>query len=106
MTAEVIAFPKSKKELELQAMKEYVDKAKLVIARNIAQDLKNYSGPNIHGVPVQEPKTRADYLELCKQFLEPEDYKDILCGIMDKEHYDGLEDQLQHVIESYFSFKK
>lgn len=106
MTAEVIPFPKSKKELELEAMKNYVDKAKLVIARNIAQDLKNYSGPNINGIPVEEPKTRADYLELCKQFLDPEDYQDILCGIMDKEHYDALEWQLCSVIDSYFSFKK
>lgn len=106
MTAEIIPFPQSKKELELQAMKEYVDKAKLLIARSIAEDLKNYSGPNIAGVPVEEPKTRQDFLDLCKQFLEVEDYQDILCGIMDKEHYDALEPQLCKVIDSYFSFKK
>lgn len=105
MTAEVIPFPKSKKQLELEAMRDYVEKAKLVIARNIAEDLKTYSGPNINGIPVEEPKTRFDYLEICKQFLDPEDYQDILCGIMDKEHYDALEPQLCNVIDSYFSFK-
>jgi hypothetical protein len=106
MTAEVIPFPKSKKQLELEAMKNYVDNAKLIIAKNIADDLKNYNGPNIRGVPVEEPKTRSDFLELCKQFLDPEDYQDILCGIMDREHYDALETELCNVIDSYFSFKK
>ena len=55
---------------------------------------------------VEEPKTKFDYLEICKQFLDPEDYQDILCGIMDKEHYDALEKPLRNVIDSYFSFKE
>lgn len=106
MSAEVIPFPKSKKQLELETMRDYVERAKLVIVTHIAEDLKNYSGPNIAGVPVKEPETRQEYLYLCKQFLEIEDYQDILCGIMDKEHYDALENQLQKVIDSYFSFRK
>ena len=105
MSAEIIKFPKSKKELELKAMREYYDRANNIV-QGVVDELKNYSGPNISGVPVEEPVTRQDYLELCKIFLEPEDYQDILCGIMDKEHYDGLELQLQKVIDCYFSFKK
>lgn len=106
MSAEVIPFPKSKKQLELEAMKYFVESAKLIIAASIADDLKNYNGPNVNGVPVDEPKTREDYLSLCKQFLDPSDYQEILCGIMDNEHYDALEPQLQQVINSYFSFAK
>lgn len=106
MSAKIIEFPKSKKQLELEAMKQFVDKAKVVIAVSIAEDLKNFNVPNIKGVPVEEPKTKFDYLEICKQFLDPDDYQDILCGIMDKEHYDALEKPLRNVIGSYFSFKE
>lgn len=106
MSAEVIPFPKSKKQLELETMREYVEKAKMVIVSHLADDLKKYSGPNIAGIPVEEPSTRQEYLELCKQFLEVEDYQDILCGIMDKEHYYALEPQLRRVIDSYFSFER
>lgn len=106
MSAEIIEFPKSKKQLELDAMRDYVSKAKRIIARSVAEDLKRYDVPNVAGIPVEEPKTGKDFLELCKQFLEPDDYQDVLCGIMDREHYDALERQLQKVIDSYFSFKK
>lgn len=106
MSADIIEFPKSKKQLELDAMRDYVGKAKRIIARSIANDMLRYDVPNIAGVPVEEPKTGEDFLELCKQFLEPDDYQDILCGIMDREHYDALEHQLQKIIDSYFSFKK
>ena len=106
MSAKIILFPKSKKQLELEAMKEFVEKAKVVIANSIEEDLKIYNTPNIKGIPVEEPKTRFDYLEICKDFLDPEDYQDILCGIMDKEHYDALEKPLRNVIDSYYSFKE
>lgn len=106
VTADIIQFPKSNKQLELEAMRDYVSKAKRIIARSIANDMNRNDVPNIAGVPVEEPKTRKDFLDLCKLFLEPEDYMDILCGIMDKEHYDALDNQLQKVIDSYFSFAR
>jgi hypothetical protein len=106
MSAKIFQFPKSKKQLELDAMKEFVEKAKVVIANSIEEDLKRYNTPNIKGIPVEEPKTRFDYLEICKDFLDPEDYQDILCGIMDKEHYDALEQPLRNVIDSYYSFEE
>lgn len=106
MSGEVIPFPKSKKQLELEAMRNFVDTARMIIASSIADDLKNYNVPNINGTPVEEPESRQDYLDLCKEFLDPEDYQDMLCGIMDKEHYDALEPQLQKVIKSYFSFPR
>lgn len=106
MSAEIIPFPKSSKQLELEAMQEFVEKAKTIILKNMSNDLPRYDVPNIAGIPVAEPKTGAEFLNICKDFLEPEDYQDILCGIMDEEHYDGLEPALQKVIDSYFSFDK
>ena len=106
MSAEIIEFPKSQKQLEVETMKNFVAKAKTVIARGIAEDMKRYDVPNVLGIPVEEPKTRKQYQDILKQFLEPEDYMDILCGIMDKEHYDGLELPLQKIIDAYYSFKQ
>jgi hypothetical protein len=102
MTAEIIPFPKTKKQLELEAMRDYMDRA----IKIIADDLKNYNGPTVAGVPVDEPETRGQYLDLCKQFLEPEDYQDVLCSILDKEHYDAMEDPIRNVVDSYFSFPR
>jgi hypothetical protein len=104
VSAEVIPFPKTKKQLELETMKDFVSKAKTIIARSIAEEMKQYDVPNVMGVPVEEPKTRQQYQNILKQFLEPEDYQDILCGILDKEHYDSLERPLQKIIDAYYSF--
>lgn len=106
MSAEIIPFPKSKKQLELETMRDFVNKAKTVIAQSIAADMKRYDVPNINGVPVDQPKTRKQYLNVVKQFIDPEDYMDILCGIMDKEHYDGLERPMRKIIDAYYSFKQ
>ena len=62
-------------------------------------------GPNIKGKPVKEPRNGKEYLDICKEFIDPEDYKDILCGIMDREHYDGLEPELQKIIDCYYGFE-
>jgi hypothetical protein len=105
VSADIISFPKSQKQLEVETMKNFVAKAKTVIARGIAEDMKRYDVPNVLGIPVEEPKTRKQYQDILKQFLEPDDYQDILCGIMDKEHYDGLERPLQKIVDAYFSFK-
>lgn len=104
MSADIISFPKSQKQLEVETMKDFVSKAKTIIARSIAEDMKRYEVPNVMGVPVEEPKTRQQYQNILKQFLEPEDYQDILCGILDKEHYDGLERPLQKIVDAYYSF--
>ncbi len=106
MSAKIIPFPKSQKQLELEAMRDFVNKAKTVIAQSIAEDMKRYDVPNVNGIPVEEPKTAKQYLEVVKQFVEPEDYMDILCGIMDREHYDALERPLQRIVEAYYSFPK
>lgn len=62
-------------------------------------------GPNVNGVPVKEPRNGREYLDICKQFLEEEDYRDILCGIMDKEYYNGLEEALRKIVNCYYAFE-
>lgn len=106
MSAKIIEFPKSDKQLELEAMKDFVGKAKTIIMQSMTEDIHSYSGANVNGIPVEEPKTGEEYLALVKFFLESEDYYDILCGIMDKQIYDTLERPLQKIIEAYFSFKQ
>lgn len=87
MTATIISFPKKNN-----------DKPKRV-TKKIKFDV-----PNIMGVPVTQPRNRQEYLLLCKQHLDLDNYKEILCGIMDKDYFDTLDRRFQKVINSYFSF--
>ncbi len=41
----------------------------------------------------------------CKEFLTEEDYRDVLCGIMDPEFYDSLEEDLKDIVDTYFHYK-
>lgn len=94
MSAMIIPFPSKKKEEVL--IESQIKKVKF----------DTMGVPNIKGVPVQAPTNGIEYLEICKQFLDPMDYQDILCGIMDKEHYDALEPELRNVVDSYYDFPK
>lgn len=60
----------------------------------------------IHGIPVNEPETRAEYLVICKKFLDIQDYEYILCGILDKEYYEFMEAPLKKVVDSYYEFPR
>lgn len=60
----------------------------------------------IKGVQVAKPRSGEEYLVLCKQFLDVEDYKDVLCGILDAEHYDGIKTYLQQVVNAYYRFNR
>ena len=51
-------------------------------------------------------ENRQEYLSNCKKLLTEEDYRDILCGIMDAECYDMLdEDDLKNIVDTYFQNK-
>jgi hypothetical protein len=54
---------------------------------------------------VKVPRNREEFLETCKETLEPDDYVDVLCGILDNEIYCSLEEPICKVIDSYYSFK-
>lgn len=83
MSAQVIKFPTKKKEI--------------VDSRPIK---------TIKGIDVKEPTNKFEYLDICKNFLGPFDYQDILCGIMDKEYYEELEPRLRKIIDAYYDFPK
>jgi hypothetical protein len=53
---------------------------------------------------VKVPRTRQEFLETCKETLEPEDYIDVLCGILDNEIFCTLEDPIAKLVDTYYSF--
>lgn len=58
----------------------------------------------LNGDVYYKPKTRNEYLVICKHVLDVETYEELLCGILDKEYYDRCEPKIQDVIHSYYSF--
>lgn len=54
---------------------------------------------------VTHAKNMAEYLKLCKRTLTEEDYVDVLCGIMDQEIYENLDQDLKNIVNKYFSHK-
>lgn len=50
------------------------------------------------------PQTGAEYLVVVKETLIDEDYRDILCGILDIECYHELPSSLKKIVDSYYSF--
>lgn len=58
----------------------------------------------VKGIEVQEPRTKREYLSICKSFLEKEDYEEILCGIVDEEYYNEMEGALRRIVDSYYDF--
>jgi hypothetical protein len=59
----------------------------------------------IRGQMVRKPQTAQQFLDLCKDQLEVDDYMDVLCSIMDEEHYDAMEDCIQNLVHVYRTFK-
>jgi|694.fasta_scaffold25162_5 hypothetical protein len=92
MTAQIISFP----------IRHTIE----VSNNNLAVANSSVRYTRLRGVNVKEPETREEYLEICKSFLDPHDYQDILCGILDKEHYDCLEAQYKRVVDSYYEFPR
>ena len=45
-----------------------------------------------------------EYLVMCKRDLEDEDYRDVLCGIIDIDIYYELDRDLQRIVETYYTY--
>jgi hypothetical protein len=45
-----------------------------------------------------------EYLVMCKRDLEDEDYRDVLCGIIDIDIYHELDTDLQRIVETYYTY--
>lgn len=50
-------------------------------------------------------KNSQEYLMSCKELLTEEDYRDVLCGIMDSSFYEMLEEDLKGIVNNYFQNK-
>lgn len=92
MSAEIIQFP-SIKELVKDVGEARPRKSSILFRK------KKYT---IAGKEVDAPKTRFDYLALCKQFLPEDKYRNVLCGICDKEIYDTLIPTLKKLVDNYY----
>lgn len=60
------------------------------------------------GVVVEKPRTQSEYLRLCKEFLGPDDYNQILKAIMDLDYLKQMTTEEPHlvaIVEAYYSFK-
>jgi hypothetical protein len=57
----------------------------------------------INGVAVPKPKTPYDYQLIMKQFLDRNDYEEVILGIMDREYYDDLDPVLKNLVDHYFN---
>lgn len=82
--AEIIAFPSKIKTNE-----------DFVVGNNVVKAEKSLSD-------VPTPRNKYEYLQICKEFLEENEYKDILCAIMDVEFYENLDSSYKKVVDSYY----
>lgn len=53
---------------------------------------------------VKWPTSKSELLSACKRFLTEDDYCDLLCGIMDSDNFEKLDEDLQAIVENYFKF--
>jgi hypothetical protein len=89
MTAEIISFtPK----------KPIVPETKYALD---TEDLVN-SKYTIKGKPVRPPKNQADYLKICKQFMDESEYKIVLLGILDSDYFEKARPELKNIIACYY----
>lgn len=53
---------------------------------------------------IKKPTNRVEFLAVCKMALTDDDYREILCGIMDPDIYDDAEKYIKGVVDAYYSF--
>jgi hypothetical protein len=56
--------------------------------------------------PVFVPTSGEEFIKLCKVALTPEDYTDLLCGVMDEEIYEEIEPQIKKLVDTYYSYDR
>lgn len=49
-----------------------------------------------------DPKDQNEYLITIKGILDEDDYRDVLCAILDDEIYKSLDDDLKDVVHAYY----
>lgn len=53
---------------------------------------------------IKWPTSKNELLQSCKRLLIEEDYRDVLCGIMDEDIFKEIDSDLQVIVENYFKF--
>jgi hypothetical protein len=59
---------------------------------------------NIDGKPVQKPKHGYQYLLMCKEILDIQDYEEVLLAIMDEEYYQTTDIEIRAMVDVYYTF--
>ena len=60
----------------------------------------------LNGQYIALPQSGEEYLQVCKDTLPEDSYREILCAIMDGDYYVDLMEPLKKVVDSYYSFYK
>lgn len=113
MTSNIIMFPDKKENQKQEGLnlgKKLLQKAYPFDGKNTGKKMnaKRYPPDHkffINDIPVDEPKNRFDYLELCKRFLAEEPYREVLCAISDREYYEKVHPKLQNLVNNYYAFR-
>ena len=75
---------------------------------NTVENVDVYFGTTSNDPIVNDVSTPCtcpkDYLIKCKSLLEDEDYRDVLCGIIDIDFYYELDRDLQQIVETYYTY--
>lgn len=53
---------------------------------------------------VIRPKTKLEYLTLCKRFLPVQTYKEILVAIIDREFYINSHEYIRKIVDAYYNY--
>jgi hypothetical protein len=56
-------------------------------------------------LPSHNAESKENFLMHVKEHLIEEDYKEVLCGIMDRIIFEDLEEDLKAIVAEYFSIK-
>lgn len=58
----------------------------------------------INNIKVIVPKNKEEFLAMCKEHLDPDDYEELLCSILDYAYYVLAERQIKDIVDSYHSY--
>ena len=63
----------------------------------------NTESSNDDGFGIPKFNSMFGFLKFIKTQLEDEDYKDVLCGILDPDIYDELDDELKEIVRAFLN---
>ena len=58
----------------------------------------------IDQIPVRKPKNQKEYLFMCKDILNVQDYEEVLLAILDNDYYRDTDKEIQAIVDAYYSY--